>query len=126
LAAKKLFDPLPPIGDEVLVEARYWAKLDGEVVQCRLCFRKCTIPEGARGYSQVRENRRGTLYTLVYGKTYPWQVAPLEKDGMYHLLPGSKLLALATAFCNFRCQHRQFLRHLLLKLEYRDNAKISY
>ena len=53
----------------------------------------------------MRENRDGKLYTLVYGKVYSYQVAPIEKDGMYHLLPGTRLLALATASCNFRCKH---------------------
>ncbi|MBT9133101.1 MAG: AmmeMemoRadiSam system radical SAM enzyme [Dehalococcoidia bacterium] len=95
--------PLPPVGNGVLTEARHWARMDGETVQCRLCFRKCIIPEGERGFCRVRVNREGTLYTLVYGKTYTWQFAPIEKDGMYHLLPGSRLLAIATASCNFRC-----------------------
>jgi len=95
--------PAPPVGDGMLTVARHWVNLDGETVLCRLCFRKCTIAEGQRGFCRVRENRGGTLYTLVYGKTYSWQVAPIEKDGMHHLLPGSRLFALATASCNFRC-----------------------
>ena len=88
-----------------LKEASFYQRLDNKWVLCQLCFRKCTIPEGGRGFCRVRENRGGKLYSLVYGKVYSWQVAPIEKDGMYHLFPGTRLLALATASCNFRCKH---------------------
>jgi pyruvate formate lyase activating enzyme len=88
-----------------LKEAMFYQELSNNKIQCQLCFRKCIVPEGKRGFCRVRENRDGKLYSLVYGRIYSWQVAPIEKDGMYHLLPGTKLLAIATASCNFRCKH---------------------
>ncbi len=90
-----------------LKEAMFYQKLEDNKVQCQLCFLKCIIPEGKIGICRVRENIGGNLYSLVYGKIFSWQVAPIEKDGMYHLLPGSKLLALATVGCNFRCKNCQ-------------------
>lgn len=86
-------------------EAMFYQRTPDSKIRCQLCFRRCVIGNGKRGFCRVRENRDGKLYSLVYGRIYSWQVAPVEKDGMYHLLPGSKLLALATASCNFRCKH---------------------
>lgn len=87
------------------MEALYYDMLNNNAVKCKLCFRECIIPDGECGFCRVRENCGGKLYSLVYGRTYSWQVAPIEKDGMYHLLPGGKLLAFATASCNFKCKH---------------------
>ncbi len=93
-----------PPGLEPSGEARHWTRLEGNTVQCQLCFRNCTIREGGRGFCGVRENRRGTLYSLVYGR--PCSVtpgSPMEKLALYHVVPGSLRLNLATAGCNFRC-----------------------
>lgn len=97
--------PLPSTPpSEPLKEAKYWTKKDGETVQCQLCFRHCTIPEGQRGFCQVRENQKGTLYTLVYGK--PCTItpgSPMEKLPLSHVVPGSRRFNVATPGCNFRC-----------------------
>ncbi len=93
-----------PVERETPVEARYYVKLEGEAVQCRLCFRKCTIPEGSRGYCGVRENQGGVLYSLVYGK--PCVISPgspIEKLPLYHVGPGNLRFNVATAGCNFQC-----------------------
>lgn len=93
-----------PLETEELVEARYWVRLDRDLVQCRLCFRNCTIPEGSRGYCGVRANRRGTLYTLVYSRPAAVTLgSPIEKLPFYHVHPGALRLNLATAGCNFKC-----------------------
>lgn len=73
-------------------------------IQCRLCFRGCILGAGERGFCRVRENRGGKLYSLVYGKPCAVQIDPIELEPMYHLLPGHRNLALATAGCNFRCK----------------------
>lgn len=87
-----------------IIEARYWQQLDNERVQCLLCVHYCIIGDGKRGTCRVRENRDGRLYTLVYGLLAANQIAPIEKDGMKHALPGTDVLAIATAGCNFRCK----------------------
>jgi pyruvate formate lyase activating enzyme len=62
------------------------------------------IADGKRGVCQVRENRDGTLYTLVYGRTISQHVDPVEKKPLYHFYPGSTAYSIATPGCNFRCQ----------------------
>jgi pyruvate formate lyase activating enzyme len=96
-------DQAPSVLDENLVEARYYQKQRGGMVQCGLCFRRCLIPDGGRGYCGVRENRGGTLYTLVYGKPSAIHIDPIEKEPLHHFLPGSKILCIGTAGCNFKC-----------------------
>jgi len=96
--------PSPLLPDsEALTEARYYTKLDGRRVQCQLCFRRCTIAQGERGECGVRENRQGTLYTLVYGQPCAIRIDPVEKEPLYHVLPGTRSLCLGTAGCNFKC-----------------------
>ena len=84
-------------------EAMLYEKLEGNRVRCNLCAHRCLIKEGKRGICLVRENRDGTLYTLVYGKTISAAVDPIEKKPLYHFLPGSTAFSIATAGCNFHC-----------------------
>ena len=43
-----------------------WEPEEEQRVRCILCSHRCLISEGQRGICRVRENRGGTLYTLVY------------------------------------------------------------
>jgi pyruvate formate lyase activating enzyme len=85
-------------------EAMLYEKLDENRVQCHLCAHHCKINEGKRGICHVRENKDGTLYTLVYGRTISQHVDPVEKKPLQHFYPGSKAYSIATVGCNFRCQ----------------------
>ncbi|MEI6168397.1 MAG: AmmeMemoRadiSam system radical SAM enzyme [bacterium] len=76
-------------------------------VRCGLCRFHCLIKDGARGICGVRENREGTLYSLVYGKLCAEHVDPIEKKPLYHVMPGSASFSIATAGCNFHCRHCQ-------------------
>ncbi len=73
-------------------------------VRCNLCAHRCLIADGKRGVCQVRENREGTLYTLVYGRVIAQHVDPIEKKPLHHFYPGSTAYSIATPGCNFRCQ----------------------
>jgi pyruvate formate lyase activating enzyme len=86
------------------VEARFYNVNSSQAVKCGLCFRSCTIAEGKRGFCRNRENRNGALYSLVYGQAAAVQHDPIEKEPMYHNLPGSTILCTGTASCNFRCK----------------------
>ncbi|HDL10139.1 MAG TPA: AmmeMemoRadiSam system radical SAM enzyme [Candidatus Omnitrophica bacterium] len=88
-------------------EALFYDKLDNNNVKCRLCAHNCLIPEGKRGICGVRENRAGTLYTLVYSKPIARHVDPIEKKPLFHFFPGSLAYSIATVGCNFRCKHCQ-------------------
>lgn len=92
---------------EALKEALFYQKLDNKTVQCQLCPRRCTIPNGARGFCQVRENREGTLYTLVYAKPVAIHIDPIEKKPLFHFLPSTTAFSIATAGCNLRCKFCQ-------------------
>lgn len=88
-------------------EARFWEKAENNQVRCRLCRFYCRIPDGARGRCEVRENRGGILYSLVYGKCVAEHSDPVEKKPLFHYHPGSRSYSLATVGCNFRCLHCQ-------------------
>ncbi|OGW48605.1 MAG: AmmeMemoRadiSam system radical SAM enzyme [Nitrospirae bacterium GWC2_57_9] len=81
-------------------------KEDGKVL-CGLCSHRCLIPEGKRGICSVRENRGGTLFTLVYDKIIARNIDPVEKKPLFHFLPGSLSYSIAAPGCNFRCLHCQ-------------------
>ncbi|MBN2231314.1 MAG: AmmeMemoRadiSam system radical SAM enzyme [Deltaproteobacteria bacterium] len=88
-------------------EAMLYRRLDGGRVECRLCAHHCRIAPGKRGICGVRENREGTLFTLVYDKVIARHVDPIEKKPLFHVLPGSLSYSIATPGCNFRCRHCQ-------------------
>jgi len=85
-------------------EALLYEKLQDNKVRCLLCAHLCLIGEGRKGLCRVRENRDGTLYTLVYGRTISRHVDPVEKKPLFHFHPGSSAYSIATPGCNFRCR----------------------
>jgi pyruvate formate lyase activating enzyme len=88
-------------------EAMFYQKLEGNKVRCNLCHHRCVISEGKRGICQVRENRKGVLYSLVYGKVVASNVDSIEKKPLFHFYPGSIAYSIATVGCNFHCLHCQ-------------------
>jgi len=85
-------------------EALLYETLTDKCVQCQLCAHRCTIAEGKSGLCHVRENRAGTLYTLVYGNVIARHADPVEKKPLSHFYPGSSIYSVATPGCNFRCK----------------------
>lgn len=79
----------------------------GTFVKCQLCPRGCLIADGHRGDCGVRENRGGQLYTLAYGNPCAVHTDPIEKKPLYHFLPASMALSIATAGCNLHCLYCQ-------------------
>lgn len=90
-------------------EAMFYKVITGKepAVQCFLCSHNCRIRDGHRGICQVRENRGGTLFSLVYGRMISENVDPIEKKPIFHLLPTSLSYSVSTVGCNFRCRHCQ-------------------
>ena len=80
---------------------------EGGKVLCGLCAHRCNIAPGHRGICAVRENRDGTLYSLVYDRIIARNIDPIEKKPLFHFLPGSLSYSIATPGCNFRCKHCQ-------------------
>ncbi len=88
-------------------EACLYTRQPDRVVQCHLCSHRCTIKPGRRGICSVRENRDGTLCSLVYGKVIARHIDPVEKKPMFHFMPGSLSCSIATVGCNFKCRFCQ-------------------
>jgi pyruvate formate lyase activating enzyme len=84
-------------------EAYLYETLEEDKVRCRLCNHRCLIKPGARGICGVRENRSGTLESLVYGQLIAGNCDPIEKKPLFHFLPGTSSYSIATVGCNFRC-----------------------
>ena len=87
--------------------AQFYRSVAGDRILCFLCPRYCKLKPGQIGFCQVRQNVKGHLKSLVYGKPYAVNVDPIEKKPLYHFLPGSKILSIGTAGCNMACKYCQ-------------------
>ncbi|MFB3886133.1 MAG: AmmeMemoRadiSam system radical SAM enzyme [Thermodesulfobacteriota bacterium] len=90
-------------GSGDMKEAVLFNALDEGKVQCHLCNHRCVVLPSKKGICGVRENRGGTLYSLVFGRAISLHVDPIEKKPIFHLYPGSASFSVATVGCNFRC-----------------------
>ncbi|MGA1824884.1 MAG: AmmeMemoRadiSam system radical SAM enzyme [bacterium] len=88
-------------------EAMLFSKKEGLKVQCQLCGHTCVIENGSFGICGVRENEHGILYTHTFGELIAAHIDPIEKKPLYHFLPGSRSLSIATPGCNFKCDFCQ-------------------
>jgi pyruvate formate lyase activating enzyme len=59
------------------------------------------------GVCRVRRNDDGVLVSLVYGKCVSMNADPIEKKPLFHFLPGTRSMSMATIGCNFRCRFCQ-------------------
>lgn len=94
-------------GIRIPQEARFYKHLENNKVQCNVCPKNCEIAPGKRGYCETRENRNGTLHSLVYGYPVTMNNDPIEKKPFFHVYPGSKAFSIATVGCNFDCKFCQ-------------------
>ena len=76
-------------------------------VQCELCPKMCLIEPGQSGECRVRINIDGVLRTVVYGFPCSIHIDPIEKKPLFHFLPSTKILSLATVGCNLHCRNCQ-------------------
>ncbi len=88
-------------------ESFLYKKLTENKVQCRTCSHFCVLLPGERGKCGVRENQNGKLYALNYGKAIAINIDPIEKKPLFHFLPGTQSLSIATVGCNLFCQNCQ-------------------
>ncbi len=90
-----------------LREAMHYRRLDDGQVQCQTCFRQCIVSEGQLGFCHNRKNMGGSYYSLIYGRPCALQVDPIEKEPVFHVLPGCTIFCVGTASCNSRCKFCQ-------------------
>ncbi len=107
--AQDAIDFVLPEGEKriSLVPALHYEKLEDKRLICRLCPRECRVADQERGYCGVRENRDGDYFTLVHSRVCAVHVDPIEKKPLFHFLPGTTALSLATAGCNMECRFCQ-------------------
>lgn len=84
-------------------EAMFYRQGKDQRVHCFLCHHRCEIKPGRLGICGVRQNRDGSLWSLVYGRLIAEHIDPIEKKPLYHFLPGTTSYSIATMGCNFRC-----------------------
>ncbi len=93
----------PVVAPGAASEALLWERGPGGSVVCHLCAHRCRIRPGLRGICGVRENRGGTLVTLVADRVISDEIDPIEKKPFFHFLPGTLAYSIATVGCNFHC-----------------------
>jgi pyruvate formate lyase activating enzyme len=76
-------------------------------LQCTLCPKQCRIPPGASGDCRIRLNLDGELKAVTWGHPVTVHVDPIEKKPLYHFLPRTTALSVATVGCNLHCLNCQ-------------------
>lgn len=84
-------------------QATLWTPEKDGKVRCHLCRHGCLISPGQKGRCAVRENKDGTLVSLVGSKMCSIAIDPVEKKPLNHYLPGSKTFSMGSMGCNFSC-----------------------
>ncbi len=102
-------------------EAMLYERLSESKVRCNLCNHRCNIKDGNYGICGVRQNRDGSLFSLVYDRVVASHIDPIEKKPLFQFYPGSRAYSIATVGCNFRCKHCQNFDIAQLPMEQRGH-----
>ncbi len=76
-------------------------------LQCGLCPKTCIIEPGQSGECRIRINLGDKLIAATYGFPCSVHVDPVEKKPLFHFLPGTPILSIATVGCNLHCKNCQ-------------------
>jgi len=85
-----------------LKEAYLYKKLTTNKIRCDLCSHRCVISEGGKGKCYVRENRNGTLHTLVYENIIAENIDPIEKKTTISFLAWYKIIINCHSWMQFQ------------------------
>ena len=99
--------PAPVPSDQVGVPALLGEALPDGSVRCHACAHRCLLRPDRVGICGVRENRDGTLRSLVYGRAVAAHVDPIEKKPLFHVAPNTLAYSIATVGCDFHCDFCQ-------------------
>jgi pyruvate formate lyase activating enzyme len=77
------------------------------MVQCDICPKQCRIAPGQSGECRIRVNLDGKLLAVTTGYPCAVHVDPVEKKPLFHFLPATGILSIATAGCNLHCRNCQ-------------------
>ena len=70
---------------------------------CDVCFHRCHIPEGRKGFCGARTCRDGAVVPENYGQITSLALDPIEKKPLRRFRPGSMILSVGSYGCNLRC-----------------------
>jgi pyruvate formate lyase activating enzyme len=101
-----------------------WYEAQGRLVKCVLCPHECILGENDRGFCRTRVVKDRRLHTVAYGNPCAVHLDPMEKKPLYHFLPGTPILSVATAGCNLRCINCQNWEISQSKPERTENADL--
>jgi len=90
------------MGSPFICEALLQETVNGKV-RCLTCERRCLLSDRQVGWCRTRQNRSGTIYTLIYGLVSSLSCNPIEKKPLHHFYPGSAALTVGSLSCNFAC-----------------------
>lgn len=76
-------------------------------VDCELCPKLCRIAPGQSGECRIRVNLDGRLRAVTYGRPCSVHIDPIEKKPLFHFLPGTEIVSVATVGCNLHCRNCQ-------------------
>lgn len=88
-------------------KALLYKKLSNKKAKCLNCAHYCVLDKQQKGVCGVRQNIDGEIYSLNYGKLCALEIDPIEKKPLFHFLPGSRSLSIASLGCNFSCHSCQ-------------------
>ncbi|MEM0361639.1 MAG: radical SAM protein [Sulfolobales archaeon] len=90
------------MGLEVM-KARLWGNVEGNLIECLICERRCRLGPGARGVCRSYMNVDGELVHIAYGRLSAVESRPIEIKPLFHYWPNSTALTYSTYGCNFYC-----------------------
>ena len=73
------------------------------MARCDVCFRRCDIPEGRRGFCGARTCADGRVIAGNYGRVTALALDPIEKKPLRRFRPGGMVLSVGSYGCNLRC-----------------------
>lgn len=73
------------------------------MARCDVCFRRCDIPEGRRGFCGARKCEDGRVVPENYGRVTALALDPVEKKPLRRFHPGGMILSVGSYGCNLRC-----------------------
>ena len=72
-------------------------------IPCDVCFHRCLLKEGGKGFCKARGNRDGKNVSLNYGLSTGLSLDPMEKKPLRRFYPGSRILSYGSYGCNLTC-----------------------
>lgn len=88
-------------------EVEFYEKMPDRKTKCLVCPLECEREPGKAGECRTRNNKKGVLYNHAFNNPCILKTDAIEKLPMYHFLPGTNTLSVATGGCNLRCLYCQ-------------------